>query len=85
MGGMRLRRARRPMTLFESRTEQWREVGLGSEIDRGRAQRARGGVVVICVLIAGVLFLFSNHSRNSRCRSRSMTLTSRLRTPTSAA
>jgi small conductance mechanosensitive channel len=57
---MRLRRARRPMTLFESRTEQWREVGLGSEIDRGRAQRARGGVVVICVLIACVLFLFSN-------------------------
>jgi small conductance mechanosensitive channel len=57
---MRLRRSRRPMTLFESRTEQWRQVGLGGEIDRGRAQRARGGVLVICALIAGVLLLFTN-------------------------
>jgi small-conductance mechanosensitive channel len=48
------------MTLFESRTEQWRQVGLGAEIDRERAQRARGGVLLICALIAGVLFLFAN-------------------------
>jgi small conductance mechanosensitive channel len=54
-----LRRSRRPMTLFESRTEQWRQVGLGSEIDRGRAQRARGGVVLIAALIAGVLIVFN--------------------------
>jgi len=57
---MRLRRSRRPMTLFESRTEQWRQVGLGGEIDRERAQRARGGVLLICALIAGVLLLFTN-------------------------
>jgi small-conductance mechanosensitive channel len=48
------------MTLFESRTDQWRQVGLGAEIDRGRAQRARGGVLVIGALIAGVLLLFTN-------------------------
>lgn len=34
-------------------------MGLGAEIDRGRAQRARGGFVVVLLLIAGVLFLFS--------------------------
>jgi small-conductance mechanosensitive channel len=44
---------------FESRTEVWREVGLGSQIDRAEAKRARGGVVVRLILIAGVLFLFS--------------------------
>src|SRR5438876_6117494 len=54
-----LRRSRRPMTLFDSRTEQWRQVGLGAEIDRGRARAARGSVLVIAALIAGVLVLFS--------------------------
>jgi small conductance mechanosensitive channel len=54
------RRSQRPMTLFESRTEQWRQVGLGGEIDRGRASRARGGIVVVSILIAGVLVLFAN-------------------------
>jgi small conductance mechanosensitive channel len=48
------------MTLFESRTEQWRQVGLGGEIDRAAASRARGSVLVIAVLIAGVLVLFFN-------------------------
>jgi hypothetical protein len=33
---------RPPRNPFESRTELWREVGLGAEIDRARAQRARG-------------------------------------------
>lgn len=47
------------MTLFESRTEQWRQVGLGAEIDRGRARAARGSVLLIAALIAGVLVLFS--------------------------
>ncbi len=54
------RRSRRPMTLFESRTEQWRQVGLGGEIDRARASRARGTVLIIAFLIAGVLVLFFN-------------------------
>jgi small conductance mechanosensitive channel len=44
---------------FESRTEEWRQVGLGAEIDRVRAQRARGGAVLIVLLIAGVLIAFS--------------------------
>jgi small conductance mechanosensitive channel len=53
----RLRRAR---TAFESRTKVWRQVGLGAEIDRREAKRARGNVVVLAALIAGVLILFSN-------------------------
>src|SRR4051794_20741282 len=51
----RLRRAR---PAFESRTEVWRQVGLGSEVDRRDAQRARGTFVVLAALIAGVLILF---------------------------
>jgi small-conductance mechanosensitive channel len=35
-------------------------VGLGGEIDRAKAQRARGGVVVVLCLIAGVFVLFAN-------------------------
>jgi small conductance mechanosensitive channel len=49
---------RRP-NLFESRTEVWREVGLGGEVDRAQAKRARGGVVIVVALIVGVLVLFS--------------------------
>jgi small-conductance mechanosensitive channel len=52
-------RSRRPRNPFESRTEVWREVGLGSEIDRAQAQRARGGAFVIIVAIALVLVVFS--------------------------
>ncbi|HEX2359850.1 MAG TPA: mechanosensitive ion channel family protein [Solirubrobacterales bacterium] len=44
---------------FESRTEVWREVGLGSEIDRREAHRARR-LALACVLgIAAVIFLYS--------------------------
>jgi small conductance mechanosensitive channel len=46
-------------TAFESRTEVWREVGLGSEIDRAAARRGRGGAVIVIVLIAAVLIAFS--------------------------
>ena len=53
---MRLRK--RP-NIFESRTEVWREVGLGGEVDRAQAKRAKGGVVVLATLIATVLILFS--------------------------
>jgi small-conductance mechanosensitive channel len=52
-------RLRRPSTYFESRTDEWRQVGLGAEIDRAQAQRARGGVVVILLLIAAVLVVFN--------------------------
>ncbi len=49
----------RTKTAFESRTEVWREVGLGSEIDRAAARRGRGEAVIALLLIAAVLFLFS--------------------------
>ncbi|HKH40466.1 MAG TPA: hypothetical protein VKA41_01280 [Solirubrobacterales bacterium] len=49
----------RTRSTFESRTEVWREVGLGSEIDQAAARRGRGGAVIAAVLIAGVLILFS--------------------------
>src|SRR3954447_20505173 len=49
----------RTRSAFESRTEIWREVGLGSEIDRETARRGRGGAVVALALIAGVLVLFA--------------------------
>lgn len=49
----------RSSNLFESRTEVWRQVGLGEEVDRARAKRAREGVVIIAVAIAAVLILFS--------------------------
>jgi hypothetical protein len=45
--------------LFESRTEVWREVGLGGEVDRAQAKRAGGGVIITLALIVGVLVLFS--------------------------
>jgi small conductance mechanosensitive channel len=53
-----LGRFRRPRSPFESRTEEWRQVGLGAELDRQGAQRARGRFVVLLVLIAAVLVVF---------------------------
>src|SRR5699024_8448541 len=55
-----IRRFRRASTAFESRTELWRQVGLGGEVDRSEAKRARGTVVVLAALIAGVLIVFAN-------------------------
>src|SRR3954451_9351669 len=49
----------RTRSAFESRTEIWREVGLGSEIDRETARRGRGGALVAMALIAAVLIAFS--------------------------
>jgi small conductance mechanosensitive channel len=53
-------RIRRARTAFESRTEVWRQVGLGAEVDRRDAKRARGNVVVLAALIAGVFVVFAN-------------------------
>lgn len=50
---------RKRTNLFESRTEVWREVGLGGEVDRAQASRARSSFFVTLLLIAGVLVLFS--------------------------
>jgi hypothetical protein len=53
-------RSKRPKNPFESRTEVWRQVGFGSEIDPGSAQRARGGAMAIGLLIAAVLIVLAN-------------------------
>jgi small-conductance mechanosensitive channel len=47
---------------FESRTEVWREVGLGSEVESGSASRAQWGTLFFGALIAGVLVLFSRRA-----------------------
>ncbi|GIK78622.1 MAG: mechanosensitive ion channel family protein [Thermoleophilia bacterium] len=44
---------------FESRTEVWREAGLGDEISRGDARKARREAVVLVVLIVAVIVLFT--------------------------
>ena len=48
-----------PRSMFETRSEAWREAGLGSEIDAQDARRARGEFVILLALAAGVLILFS--------------------------
>jgi small conductance mechanosensitive channel len=49
----------RTRSAFESRTQIWREVGLGSEIDPAAARRGKGGSILAAALIAGVLVVFS--------------------------
>jgi len=49
----------RTRSAFESRTQVWREVGLGSEIDTAAARRSKRGALFALLLIAGVLFAFS--------------------------
>ncbi len=49
----------RNLRAFESRTEVWRQVGLGGQISRGDAKRARRNAIIIVVLIAAVLVVFS--------------------------
>jgi small-conductance mechanosensitive channel len=45
-----VRRFRRARTAFQSRTELWRQVGLGAEVDRREAKRARGTVAALVIL-----------------------------------
>jgi small conductance mechanosensitive channel len=49
----------RTRSAFESRTQLWREAGLGSEIDRAAARRGKGGALISLALIAAVLVGFS--------------------------
>ncbi len=49
----------RTRTAFESRTQVWREVGLGSEIDPAAARRSKGEALLLLALIGGVLFCFT--------------------------
>ncbi len=53
----------RTRSAFESRTQVWREVGLGSEIDPAAARRGKGGALISLVLIATVLVAFSERKR----------------------
>ena len=57
-----LGRFRRPRSPFESRTEEWRQVGLGAELDHQGAQRARGRFVLLLVGIAAVLVVFDQRA-----------------------
>jgi small-conductance mechanosensitive channel len=54
---------RRRPNVFESRTEVWRQVGLGEQVDRGQAQRARGAAIVVIALIVGVLIAFDHRKQ----------------------
>jgi small conductance mechanosensitive channel len=49
----------RTRSAFESRTRIWREVGLGSKIDAAQARRSKRGALYAAILIAAVLFAFS--------------------------
>jgi small conductance mechanosensitive channel len=49
----------RTRSAFESRTQIWREVGLGSEIDQASARRSKGGALIALVLTAAVLVGFT--------------------------
>jgi small conductance mechanosensitive channel len=57
-----LGRFSRARQAFESRTEVWREVGLGAEIDRRQVRRAKGEVFLSLALIAVVLFAFDHRA-----------------------
>jgi small conductance mechanosensitive channel len=52
-------REMRGIPVFESRTEVWREVGLGGEIDRVDAKRARREALLLVLAIAGVIVAFA--------------------------
>lgn len=47
------------MRAFESRTEVWREAGLGAEISRGDARKARREAIMLLILIVGVIVVFT--------------------------
>ena len=53
----------RGIRAFESQTQVWQAAGLGTEINRGDARRARREAVVVLLLIAAVLVVFA--MRNS--------------------
>ena len=48
------------MRAFESRTEVWREVGLGAQVSRGDARKAGREAIVLLVLIIGVIVAFAH-------------------------
>ncbi len=46
--------------MFETRTDAWREAGLGGEVEQRDVKRARGQLLLFSLLIAGVLIVFSH-------------------------
>jgi len=58
-GRTRTRELRPSITAFESRTEAWHQVGLGSQIDRVDARRARREAFVLLLVIVGVIVVFA--------------------------
>jgi small conductance mechanosensitive channel len=59
----RFGRAGQRRTAFESRTQEWRDVGLGSELDRREVHRAQLGALFALALLAGVLVMFSRRGQ----------------------
>lgn len=55
---LRTRTAARTAQAFETRTESWHDAGLGAQVDRGRARRARGRAIVFLLLLAAILVVF---------------------------
>jgi small conductance mechanosensitive channel len=53
----------RTRTAFETRTELWRQAGLGSEIDRAEARRGQGGALIALILIGAVLVGFAERKQ----------------------
>ena len=53
----------RTRTAFESRTQVWREVGLGGEIDRADARRGKGEALIALLLIGAVLVAFGERKQ----------------------
>jgi small conductance mechanosensitive channel len=49
----------RTRSAFESRTEVWRQAGLGAEIDQAEARRGQGAAAFALVAIATILIGFS--------------------------
>jgi small-conductance mechanosensitive channel len=45
--------------MFITRTDEWRQVGLGGEIDREQSRRARVGAVVSLVALVAVIAIFA--------------------------
>lgn len=54
-----LRRDKAIRNMFETRSHSWQEVGLAKQLNSQRVRRAQREVVVLLVLIAGVIFVYS--------------------------
>ncbi len=53
-------RAPMPKWMFETRTEQWHEVGLSEQIEKEKPGRTWPRLLLFALLIAAVLFAFGN-------------------------